>query len=72
MSLVAVFLDIKKAFNTTWHSGLLCKLSELEISTSVIKLIASFLTDRKFKVMVEGRFSMPRKIAGVHQGSVCT
>jgi hypothetical protein len=34
-----------------------------------VKLIASFLTDRKFKASVEGRFSTPRKIAaGVPQG----
>jgi hypothetical protein len=54
-----VFLDIEKAFNTIWHSGLLYKLSELEVLTSIIKLIASFLTDRKFKVMTQGEFSKP-------------
>jgi hypothetical protein len=46
-------------------------LSELEFSTSLIKLTVSFLTDRKFIVLVEGEFSMPRKIvAGILQGSV--
>jgi hypothetical protein len=71
MSTAAVFLDIEKAFDTTWHSGLLYKLSELDFSTSLIKLIASFLTDRNFKVFVEGEFSTPREIAtGVPQGSV--
>jgi hypothetical protein len=58
ISTAAVFLDIKKAFNTTWHFGLLYKMSELEFSTNLIKLIASFLTDRKFKVLVEGEFSV--------------
>jgi hypothetical protein len=48
ISKVALFLDIEKAFYTTWHSGPLYKLSELEFSTSLIKLIASFLSDRKF------------------------
>jgi chemotaxis methyl-accepting protein methylase len=33
MSTPAVFLDIEKAFDKTWHSGLLYKLSELEFST---------------------------------------
>jgi hypothetical protein len=47
MSTAAVFLDIEKAFDATWHSGLPHKLSELEFSTSTIKLIASFLIDRK-------------------------
>jgi hypothetical protein len=71
MSTAAVFLDIEKTFDTTWHSNLLYKLSQPEFSTSLIKLIASsFLTDRKFKVLVEGKFPMPRKIvAGVPQGS---
>jgi hypothetical protein len=58
----AVFLDIEKAFDTTGHSGLLYKLSELEFSRSLIKLIAG----RKFEVLIEGEFSTPRKItAGV-------
>jgi hypothetical protein len=63
MSSVAVFLDIDKAFNTTWHSGLLYQFSEIEFPTSFIKLIASFLTERKVKVLLEGKFSTPRKIA---------
>jgi hypothetical protein len=67
----AVLLDIEKAFDTTRPCGLLYKLSELEFSTYLIKLLASFLTDRKIKVFIEGDFSTPRKIvASVSQGSV--
>jgi hypothetical protein len=40
--LEVVFLDIEKAFDATWHPGLLYKLSELEFPTSLIKLISSF------------------------------
>jgi hypothetical protein len=70
MSTATVFLDIEKAFDPTWHPGLLYKLSELQFSTSLVKLIASFLTNRKFKVSVEGELSSPRKVAaGVPQGS---
>jgi hypothetical protein len=66
MSTAAVFLDIEKAFNMTWHSGLLYKLSELEFLTHLIKLTASFLTGEKFKDLVEDEFSTPRKtVAGV-------
>jgi hypothetical protein len=57
---VAVFLDIEKAFYTTWHSGLLYKLSEFEFSASLIKL-----SERKFKAMVEDQFSTPRGIVAV-------
>jgi hypothetical protein len=71
ISTAAVFLDIGNAFDTTWHSGLLYKSSELESSTSLIRLIASFLTERKLKVFVEGEFSKTEGIAAdVPQGSV--
>jgi hypothetical protein len=53
MSTAAVFLDIDKAFDTTWHTVLLCKLSNLDFSVSLIKLISSFLYKRKFFVSVE-------------------
>jgi hypothetical protein len=66
-----VFLDIEKAFDATWHYGVLYKLSEVGFSTSLIKLIASFLADEEFKILVEGEFSKLRKIeADVLQDSV--
>jgi hypothetical protein len=71
MSTAAVFLDIEKAFDTTWHHGLLYKWSKLEFSTIVIKLISSFLTEQKFRVSVEGKMSTPRHMkARVPQGSI--
>jgi hypothetical protein len=71
MSTAAVFLDIEKASDKIWHSDLLYKLSELALSTSLNKLIASFVTNRKFKFLVEGEFSTPmERVAGVPLGSV--
>jgi retron-type reverse transcriptase len=71
MSTAAVFFDIEKAFDTAWHSGLLYKLSKLNFSTWIIKLISSFLLQQKFRVSVEGEISTPRCMqAGVPQGSV--
>jgi hypothetical protein len=71
MSTAAVFLDIEKAFGTTWHPGLLYKLSKLWFSNNLIKLISSFLTQRKFGVSVEDEVSTPRYMqSGVPQGSV--
>jgi len=52
-------LDIEEAFDTTWHPGLLYKLSKLQISSTLIRLICSFLSNRKFRVMVEGQLSTP-------------
>jgi hypothetical protein len=48
MSMAAAFLDIEKAFDTTWHSGLLYKLSKLEFSNSLIKLIHNGLTNMDY------------------------
>jgi hypothetical protein len=71
MSTAAVFLDIEKAFDTTWHTGLLYKLSKLDFSVSLIRLISSFLYKRKFFVLVENEMSTPRIMkAGVPQGCV--
>jgi hypothetical protein len=71
ISMAAVFLDIEKAFDTTWHHGLLFKLSKLEFSTSVIKLISSFLMEGKFRLLVEGEMSPPRYMqARVPPGSI--
>jgi hypothetical protein len=68
MSTAAVFLDIEKAFDTTWHPSSLYKLSNLKFSANLIKLISSFLSQRKFRVPVEGEISTPRYMqAGVPQ-----
>jgi hypothetical protein len=52
ISTAAVFLDVEKAFDAAWHLGLLHKLSEVQFSASVIKLISSFLSNRGFKASV--------------------
>jgi hypothetical protein len=54
MSMAAVFLDTEKAFDTTWHVGLLYKLSELKFLISLMKLIDVFLSQRRFRVSVKG------------------
>jgi hypothetical protein len=69
--MAAVILDIEEAFGTTWYSYLVYKLSELEFLTRLIELIASFLDERKFNLLIEGEFFARRKIAaGVPQGFV--
>jgi hypothetical protein len=71
LSTAALFLDIEKACYTTWHTGLLYKLSKLEFSINLIKLLSSLLSQRKFRVSVEGEMSTPRVMqAGVPQVSV--
>ena len=67
----AIFLDVSKAFDSVWHTGLLYKMIKNGFPVSIIKLIASYLNGRVYQVK-EGRgFSSVYPInAGVAQGSV--
>jgi hypothetical protein len=71
MSIAAVFLDIEKAFDTTWHTGLLYMLYKLNFSTRMTKLILIHFYCNKISVSVEGKMSTSRCMkAGMPQGSV--
>ena len=70
-STVAVFLDIEKAFDTTWINGLIYKLIQFNITHTLIKFLHSYLTNRTFLVTVDGFLSDIKNIqAGVPQGAV--
>jgi hypothetical protein len=70
-STAAVLLDIEGAFDTTRHPRLLYKLSKLEFSASLIKLVSSSLSQRKFRVSVEGEMPAPKEMQSeMPQGSV--
>ena len=46
----AVFLDLSKAFDRVWHSGLLYKLECNGICGSLLGIIHDFLHERKQRV----------------------
>ena len=50
----AVFLDMSKAFDKVWHDGLIFKLKQNGISGSLVKVLSSYLTNRKQRVAVNG------------------
>ena len=67
----AVFLDFSKAFDKVWHEGLLYKLECNGISGNLLNLIRNFLSNRKQRVLLNGKNSEWADIsAGVPQGSV--
>ncbi|GFW19843.1 RNA-directed DNA polymerase from mobile element jockey [Trichonephila clavipes] len=67
----AVFLDIQKAFDRVWHTGLLFKLITYKIPPPLIFLINSYISDHSFTVKINRTFSQLKKInAGVAQGSI--
>ena len=67
----AAFLDISKAFDKVWHSGLIFKLKQNGISGNLLSMLESYLTDRKQRVILNGIESSWESISsGVPQGSV--
>ncbi|GFV47550.1 RNA-directed DNA polymerase from mobile element jockey [Trichonephila clavipes] len=67
----AVFLDIQKAFDRVWHTGLLFKLIMYKIPPPLILLLKSYISDRSFTVKINRTFSQVRPAkAGVAQGSI--
>ena len=62
----ALFLDIKKAFDSVWHEGLIFKLLMIKCPTYLIKIIISFLEKRIVKVRVDNELS---DSFGIEQGT---
>jgi hypothetical protein len=52
----AIFQDVSKVSDTVWHNGLIFKMINLRISPPMIKLITSFLKDRRFRVKCQASF----------------
>jgi ribonuclease HI len=68
---LAVFIDLQKAFDKVWKDGLLVKLKRSGISGNMYKWVRSYLHNRRARVLVDGRYS--RKVLlrhGVPQGGV--
>ena len=66
-----VFLDISKAFDRVWHKGLIYKLKQNGILGKLLNLIIDFLSNRKQRVVLNGKYPSWTNIeAGVPQGSI--
>ena len=67
----ALLMDLSKAFDCLNHELLIAKLSAYGFSTSALRLIHSYLNERKQRVKMNGSFSTWRETTiGVPQGSV--
>lgn len=66
-----VLLDIEKAFDNVWHDALVHKMQMVRIPLYLTKITKSYLTERSFKVNINGSYSHSLPIpAGVPQGAV--
>ena len=67
----AVFLDLRKAFDTVVHQVLLSKLPNFKFSADAIKWTRSYLADRSQCVRISDKLSTPQSCSmGVPQGSI--
>ena len=67
----AVARNISKAFDRVWHAGLLHKLKSYGISCQIFGLISSFLSNRRLRVVLDGKSSQEYPgNAGVPQGCI--
>ena len=66
-----ISLDISKAFDRVWQKGLLAKLPMFGLHHTLIKWIASFLSNRSIAIRIDGFLSKPHSInSGAPHGSV--
>ncbi|KAJ4440600.1 hypothetical protein ANN_08746 [Periplaneta americana] len=52
-----LLLDVENVYDTVWHPGLIYKLYQAGIDPSLVRLIASFLTNRSFQVKYQNSLS---------------
>ncbi|CAF1451019.1 unnamed protein product [Adineta steineri] len=65
-----IFFDIKSAFDSVWHDGLIYKMNDYRISVYFIRWIISFLCRRTAQIELENQLSYSFEIkSGTPQGS---
>ena len=71
LTILGIYLDLKKAFDTVNHKILLSKLDHYGFRGRVNKFIESYLSDRYQFTLVNGKRSSTKQIeTGLPQGSV--
>ena len=70
-TVIGLFVDFEKAFDSVWKKGLIYKLSQLKIKGKVLQLIDHFLSAREVILNVNGKHGMVRSCNeyGLPQGS---
>ena len=54
--------DVSKAFDKVWHRGLLYKLVESGVPERLVRLLASYLSDRRARVRMEDHLGPPSEL----------
>jgi hypothetical protein len=65
-----ILFDIKAAFDSVWHDGLIYKLNNLRLPQYLIRYVIAFLSKRTASVELENTLSYPFQLkSGTPQGS---
>ena len=65
-----MFIDLRKAFDTVWHEGLLLKLQRAGVNGKIYELIKSMYQHSISRVKCKNILTDSIDIKGVHQGNV--
>ena len=66
-----IYPRLSTCWHAVWHAGLLHKLKSYGISGQIFGLISSFLSNRRLRVVLDGKSSQEYPVnAGVPQGSI--
>ena len=69
--MVSIFLDLEKAYDTTWKYGIMNNLHDMDLRGRLPLFIQNFLSERKFRVRVGTSLSdFNDQKMGVPQGSI--
>lgn len=70
-SVIAVFLDIEKAYDMLWRDGVLIKLNQIGVKGRILRWVKEFLSERSITVKINGTFSECYRVEnGTPQGSI--
>ena len=72
LTVLCLFIDFEKAFDSVWKQGLIVKLKELGIRGRILKLLNNFLFSRNVTLNINGYKGNKRQSSnyGLPQGSV--
>ena len=72
LTVLCLFVDFEKAFDSVWKKGMIVKLKNIGINGNVLNLIDNFLFSRKVALNINGRLGDLRQCSeyGLPQGSV--
>lgn len=66
-----ILIDVEKAFDRVWHAGLIYKMIKFKFPLYIIKVINSFLKNRRYFVEIQKQKSNVKSMRfGVPQGAV--